>query len=146
MAAAASRSTETDPKLIDDLRALVEPETRGDPQSPLLWTCKSLRKITQGLRDMGHKIGRTVVGELLPRLGYSLQANRKTREGASHPDRNAQFTYINDQIKAALAAGEPAISVDTKKKELVGDFKNGGREWRPRGSPQPGTRPRFRHS
>ncbi len=129
--------TETDPKLIDDLRALVEPETRGDPQSPLLWTCKSLRKITQGLRDMGHKIGRTVVGELLPRLGYSLQSNRKTREGASHPDRNAQFTYINAQVKAALAAGEPAISVDTKKKELVGDFKNGGREWRPRGSPDP---------
>ncbi len=86
---------------------------------------------------MGHKIGRTVVGELLPRLGYSLQSNRKTREGASHPDRNAQFTYINAQVKAALAAGEPAISVDTKKKELVGDFKNGGREWRPRGSPDP---------
>jgi hypothetical protein len=126
----------TDMRLIDDLRALVEPETRGDPQSPLLWTCKSLRKLSQGLRDMGHKIGRTVVGELLYRLDYRLQANRKTREGASHPDRDAQFRYINDQVKAALAAGEPAISVDTKKKELVGDFKNGGREWRPKGSPE----------
>jgi transposase len=112
--------TQTDPELVDDLRALVEPETRGDPQSPLLWTCKSLRNLTQGLRDMGHKIGRTVVGELLPKLGYSLQANRKTREGASHPDRNAQFTYINDQVKAMLAAGEPAISVDTKKKDANG--------------------------
>jgi hypothetical protein len=126
----------TDMRLIDDLRALVEPETRGDPQSPLLWTCKSLRKLSQGLRDMGHKIGRTVVGELLYRLDYRLQANRKTREGASHPDRDTQFRYINDQVKAALAAGEPAISVDTKKKELVGDFKNGGREWRPKGSPE----------
>ncbi len=127
--------SETDAKLIDDLRALVEPETRGDPQSPLLWTCKSLRKIARGLRDMGHTIGRTLVGELLPKLDYRLQANRKTREGSNHPDRNAQFTYINDQVKEALAAGEPAISVDTKKKELVGDFKNAGREWRPKGSP-----------
>lgn len=127
----------TDVRLIDDLRSLVEPETRGDPQSPLLWTCKSLRKLSQSLREMGHKIGRTVVGELLYQLDYRLQANRKTREGASHPDRDGQFRYINDQVKAALAAGEPAISVDTKKKELVGDFKNGGREWRPKGSPEP---------
>jgi DNA-binding phage protein len=126
----------TDVRLIDDLRALVEPQTRGDPQSPLLWTYKSLRKLSQSLRDMGHKIGRTVVGELLYKLDYRLQANRKTREGASHPDRDAQFCYINDQVKAALAAGEPAISVDTKKKELVGDFKNGGREWRPKSSPE----------
>jgi hypothetical protein len=126
----------TDERLIDDLRTLVEPETRGDPQSPLLWTCKSLRKLSQSLRDMGHKIGRTVVGELLYKLDYRLQANRKTREGASHPDRDAQFCYINDRVKAALAAGEPAISVDTKKKELVGDFKNGGREWRPKSSPE----------
>jgi len=125
----------TDTGLVDDLRSLVEPETRGDPQSPLLWTCKSLRKLSQSLRDMGHKIGRTVVGELLYRLDYRLQANRKTREGAGHPDRDAQFRYINDRVKAALAAGEPAISVDTKKKELVGDFKNGGREWRPKSSP-----------
>jgi Rhodopirellula transposase DDE domain len=127
--------SEVNPRLLDDLCTLVEPETRGDPQSPLLWTCKSLRKLSQALRDMGHQVGRTVVGELLRKRGYSLQANRKTREGSNHPDRDAQFCYINDRVKEALAAGEPAISVDTKKKELVGDFKNGGREWRPQGSP-----------
>jgi transposase len=126
----------TDPGLRDDLRALVEPDARGDPQSPLLWTCKSLRKLSQVLRDMGHKIGRTRVGELLHELGFSLQANRKTREGSDHPDRDAQFRYINDRVKEALAANEPAISVDTKKKELVGDFKNAGREWREKGSPE----------
>ena len=128
--------SETDKTLIDDLRSLVEPATRGDPQSPLLWTSKSLSKLSQGLRDMGHKIGRTLVGELLHKLDYSLLANRKTREGTSHPDRDAQFHYINERVKEALAAGEPAISVDTKKKELVGDFKNGGREWRPQGAPE----------
>jgi hypothetical protein len=127
---------ETDASLIDDLRSLVEPTTRGDPQSSLLWTCKSLRKLSQGLRDMGHEIGRTLVGELLHKLDYTLQSNRKTREGSNHPDRDAQFRYINDRVKEALAAGEPAISVDTKKKELVGDFKNAGREWRPQGSPE----------
>ena len=127
--------SETDASLLDDLRALVEPETRGDPQSPLLWTCKSLRNLSQSLRDMGHTIGRTLVGELLHKLNYRLQANRKTREGSHHPDRDAQFHYINERVKAALAAGEPAISVDTKKKELVGDFKNAGREWHPKGSP-----------
>jgi Rhodopirellula transposase DDE domain len=128
--------SETDASLIDDLRCLVEPTTRGDPQSPLLWTCKSLRKLSHGLREMGHKIGRTVVGELLHKLDYSLQANRKTRDGSNHPDRDAQFHYINDRVKGALAAGEPAISVDTKKKELVGDFRNAGRQWRPKGSPE----------
>jgi hypothetical protein len=128
--------SETDPSLLDDLRGLVEPQTRGDPQSPLLWTSKSLRKLSQSLCDMGHKIGRTLVGELLHKLNYRLQANRKTREGSHHPDRDAQFHYINDRVKEALAAGEPAISVDTKKKELVGDFKNAGREWRPKGSPE----------
>ena len=128
--------SEIDASLIDDLRALVEPETRGDPQSPLLWTCKSLRKLSQSLRDMGHRIGRTLVGELLHKLDYRLQANRKTREGSSHPDRDAQFHYLNDRMKEALTAGEPAISVDTKKKELVGDFRNAGREWRPQGSPE----------
>ena len=128
--------SETDPSLLDDLRALVEPQTRGDPQSPLLWTCKSLPKLARGLCDMGHKIGRTVVGELLHELGYRLQANRKTRKGGQHPDRDAQFHYINGRVKEALAAGEPAISVDTKKKELVGDFKNAGREWRPKGKPE----------
>ena len=128
--------SETDTSLLDDLRSLVEPETRGDPQSARRWTCRSLRKLSRSLRDMGHKVGRTLVGELLHKLDYRLQANRKTREGSSHPDRNAQFHYINDRVKEALAAGEPAISVDTKKKELVGDFKNGGREWRPKGSPE----------
>jgi len=127
---------ETDPSLMEDLRSLVEPEARGDPQSPLQWTAKSLRKLSQGLGDLGHTIGRTLVGELLHELGYRLQSNRKTREGSSHPDRDAQFCYINDRVKAALAAGDPAISVDTKKKDLVGDFKNAGREWRPSGSPE----------
>ena len=126
----------TDPSLIDDLRGLVEADTRGDPQSPLLWTAKSLSKLAQALCHMGHQVGRTLVGELLHKLGYRLQANRKTREGTNHPDRDAQFRYINDQVKAALVAGEPAISVDTKKKELVGDFKNAGREWHPQGSPE----------
>jgi hypothetical protein len=128
--------TATDPRLIDDLRSLVEPDARGDPQSPLLWTCKSLRKLSQSLGDMGHKIGRTLIGELLHGLGYSLQANRKTREGGDHPGRDAQFRYINGRVKEALALSEPAISVDTKKKELVGDFKNAGREWREKDSPE----------
>jgi DNA-binding transcriptional ArsR family regulator len=120
--------SETDVSLLDDLRRLVDPATRGDPESPLLWTSKSLRKLAEGLRGIGHTIGH--------KLGYSLQANRKTREGTNHPDRDAQFRYINDCVKAALDAGEPAISVDTKKKELVGDFKNAGREWAPKGSPE----------
>ena len=118
--------SETDASLLDDLRALVEPETRGDPQSPLLWTCKSLRKLSQSLRDMGHTIGRTLVGELLHKLNYRLQANRKTKEGDSHPDRDAQFEYIDNRVQAYLALRQPVISVDTKKKELVGDFKNAG--------------------
>jgi transposase len=129
--------TTKDATLLDDLRRLVEPSTRGDPEGPLLWTAKSLRKLAAGLRELGHQISYTLVGDLLRALGYSLQANRKTREGGKHPDRDAQFGYINEKVKAALAAGEPAISVDTKKKELVGDFKNAGREWRPRGSPEP---------
>jgi len=127
--------SETDATLLDDLRSLVEPTTRGDPQSPLLWTCKSLRKLADGLCGMGHQIGRTLVGELLHKLDYSLQANRKTLEGSSHADRDEQFHDINARVKVALAANQPAISVDTKKKELVGDFKNAGREWRPKGSP-----------
>jgi len=126
----------TDASLLDDLEKLVEPETRGDPQSPLKWTSKSVRKLAAGLCAMGHRIGHTLVAELLPRLGYSLQANAKTREGSNHADRNAQFEYINAQVSQALVAGEPAISVDTKKKELVGDFKNAGREWHPEGKPQ----------
>jgi len=129
--------TAKDPTLLDDLRSLVEPSTRGDPQASLLWTAKSLRHLAAGLRELGHRISYSVVRELLRSLGYSLQANRKTREGGNHPDRDAQFCYINEQVKAALTSGEPAISVDTKKKELVGDFKNAGREWRPKGSPEP---------
>jgi hypothetical protein len=113
----------------------VEPETRGHPQSPLLWTSKSRRKLGQSLRDMGHTIGRTLVGEFLHGPDCRLQANRKTREGSHNPDRDVQFHYINDPVKEALAAGESAISVDTKK-ELVGDFKNARREWRPKGSPR----------
>jgi hypothetical protein len=126
-----------DPTLVEDLRQLVEPATRGDPQAPLKWTAKSLRNLTDGLRALGHHISHNTVGSLLRALDYSLQANRKTREGTNHPDRDAQFCYINDQVKQALDAGEPAISVDTKKKELVGDFKNNGREWRPQGKPEP---------
>jgi transposase len=127
----------TDPTLLTDLKDLVEPTTRGDPTAPLLWTAKSLRNLAAGLRELGHRIGHNVVADLLRDLGYSLQANRKTREGTNHPDRNAQFGYINRKVKQALAAREQAISVDTKKKELVGDFKNGGREYRPKGQPEP---------
>lgn len=129
--------TVKDPSLIEDLRELVEPVTRGDPQAPLKWTAKSLRKLADGLRALGHRVSHNTVAALLRTLDYSLQANRKTREGTSHPDRDAQFDYINARVKQALARGEPAISVDTKKKELVGDFKNAGREWRPKGTPEP---------
>jgi hypothetical protein len=125
-----------DKTLVADLRALVEPVTRGDPMSPLLWTAKSLRNLAAELRALGHSIRHNVVATLLREMGYSLQANRKTLEGASHPDRDGQFTHINEQVIAALAANQPAISVDTKKKELVGDFKNNGREYRPKGDPE----------
>ena len=128
--------TETDPTLLSDLEALVDPATRGDPMSPLKWTSKSLRNLAAALRAMGHRVGHDVVGTLLKKLGYSLQANRKTLEGSSHVDRDAQFRHIAETVKATIAAGQPAISVDTKKKELVGDFKNGGREYRPAGSPE----------
>ncbi|MFZ1962001.1 MAG: ISAzo13 family transposase [Roseiarcus sp.] len=127
----------TDPSLLADLKGLVEPTTRGDPMAPLLWTAKSLRTLAAGLRELGHRIGHNVVADLLRDMGYSLQANRKTLEGTNHPDRDAQFGYINAQVKQALAAGEPAISIDTKKKELVGDFKNAGREHHPKGKPEP---------
>jgi hypothetical protein len=102
----------------------------------LRWTCKSVRKFAAELRSRGHKVSHSLVAELLSDRGYSLQANRKTREGSDHPDRDAQFEYINARVQSALAKGEPAISVDTKKKELVGDFKNAGREWQPRGQPE----------
>jgi transposase len=115
--------TESDPALLTDLEALVVDEARGDPQSPLLWTAKSVRSLAGALREQGHEVSHETVAKLLRSLGYSLQANRKTKEGASHPDRDAQFGHINETVKAALDSGQPAISVDTKKKELIGDFK-----------------------
>lgn len=131
------RLTQTDPTLLGDLERLVDPQTRGDPMSPLKWTSKSLRKLAAALRAMGHRVGHDSVGALLKTLGYSLQGNRKTFEGSHQVDRDAQFQHIAETVKAAITAGQPAISVDTKKKELVGDFKNGGREYRPAGSPEP---------
>ena len=128
--------TETNPRLLDDLNALVDSDARGDPMSPLRWTCKSLRRLAAELRKLGHQISHTVVGELLKKLNFSLQANRKTREGADNPDRDAQFGVVNDAAKRALSENQPVISVDTKKKELVGDFKNAGREWRKEGEPE----------
>jgi transposase len=125
-----------DPKLYEDLEQLVEPVTRGDPQSPLRWTSKSVRKLAKDLQGMGHQVSHELVSELLHALGYSLQALRKTQEGGSHADRNAQFEHLNAQAAAFVAAGEPAVSVDAKKKELVGDFKNPGREWQPQGVPE----------
>jgi hypothetical protein len=130
------RATDRDPTLRDDLEALVEPVTRGDPQSPLRWTCKSTPKLAAELRQRGHAISHETVRQLLLRLDYSLQGTRKTREGSDHPERNAQFEYINAQAEAFQTASQPVISVDTKKKELVGDFANGGREWRPSGEPE----------
>jgi hypothetical protein len=129
--------TAHDPALLRDLEALVEPVTRGDPMSPLRWTCKSTRQLATELKRQGHRVSHQTVAELLHALDYSLQGNRKTKEGATHPDRDAQFTYINAQARAFQERGHPVISVDTKKKELVGDFKNGGREWRPAGHPEP---------
>lgn len=127
--------TQTDATLLSDLETLVSPATRGDPMSPLRWTSKSLRKLAAALRDMGHRVGHDVVGALLKQLGYSLQANRKTLEGSRHADRDAQFEHIGATVAAAIGAGQPAISVDTKKKELVGRFKNNGREYQPAGAP-----------
>jgi hypothetical protein len=127
---------QTDPTLASDLEALVEATTRGDPQAPLRWTCKSTRNRAEELNREGHAVGYRTVAALLHELGYSLQANRKTREGASHPDRNAQFEHINRQIRAFQRGGLPVVSVDSKKREAVGDFKNGGREWHPAGNPE----------
>jgi hypothetical protein len=126
---------QTDPDLLSALEALVDPLTRGDPQSPLRWTCKSTRRLAEELCRQRHPVSDRTVAVLLREAGYSLQANRKTREGGRHPDRNAQFEYINAQVAALQRRGQPVVSVDTKKKELVGDFKNGGREWQPRGQP-----------
>ena len=129
------KKTDEDPTLPAALERLVEPVTRGDPESPLRWTCKSLRRLAEELVAEGYTVSYRTVGRLLKDLKYSLQGNRKTLEGAQHPDRNAQFEYINRQTKKRLAADNPVISVDTKKKEIVGDYKNGGREYRPEGQP-----------
>jgi hypothetical protein len=125
-----------DPTLPHDLTALLEATTRGDPQSPLLWTCKSTRNLAEELNRMGHHVSHMTVAALLHDLDYSLQANRKTKEGSAHPDRNAQFEYINQQVRAFQKRGQPVVSVDTKKKELLGDFPNPGREWHRRGHPE----------
>jgi hypothetical protein len=130
------RTVDLDPTLRSDLEALIEPTSRGDPESPLRWTTRSLRSLADELVRGGHAVSHRIVGELLHEMGYSLQANRKTLEGSSHPDRDAQFRHIADAVQLQLSLGEPVISVDTKKKELVGPFKNGGREWRPKGMPE----------
>jgi hypothetical protein len=130
------KAREKDPTLVADLEKLVEPTTRGHPETCLRWTCKSVRKLAEELNRLGHQVSYPVVAELLHELDYSLQANRKTKEGDSHPDRDAQFEYIDRRVQTYLAQRQPVISVDTKKKELVGDFKNGGQEWRPKGDPE----------
>jgi transposase len=129
------RCTEADAELAVALERLVDPVTRGDPQSPLRWTCKSTTQLAEELTRQGHPVSATTVGRLLKAAGYSLQSNRKTKEGGNHPDRNAQFEHINVTVLAFQKDGQPVISVDTKKKELVGNFKNGGREWQPKGEP-----------
>jgi hypothetical protein len=125
-----------DPALMAAMEALVEPTTRGDPMSPLRWTCKSTRKLAQALRSQGHPSSHTTVAHLLTDLGYSLQGTRKTQEGRTHPDRDAQFHSINTQVKAFQKAGQPVISVDAKKKEFVGDFANAGQEYQLQGHPE----------
>ena len=130
------RAEVRDPTLRADLEALIEPTSRGDPESPLRWTTRSVRNLAAELRRQGHAVSHQTVSELLHALGYSLQANRKTLEGTSHPDRDAQFAHLNTAVQLQLSLGEPVISVDTKKKELVGPFRNGGKELRPKGSPE----------
>ena len=125
-----------EPRLATDLEKLLEPAARGDPESPLRWTCKSLRVLSRQLQAMGHEVSYSTVRVLLQQAGYSLQSNRKVKEGGQHPDRNAQFEYIYREVGRQQKQSQPVISVDTKKKELVGDFKNGGREWLPQGNPR----------
>jgi hypothetical protein len=127
---------ESDPGLSDALDALVDPSTRGHPETPLRWTCKSTRQLAAELCRRGHPVSDRTVASLLYAAGYSLQANRKTREGKGHPDRNAQFEHISQQVQRVQKRGQPVVSIDTKKKELVGDFKNPGQEWRPQDEPQ----------
>jgi hypothetical protein len=129
------RLVERDPGLVAALEALVDPVTRGDPESPLRWTCKSTAQLARALTAQGHPVSDDTVGRLLRQQDYTLQRTRKTLEGAQHPDRDAQFGYLNEQASAHLAAGQPVVSVDTKKKELVGNYANGGREWQPQGAP-----------
>ena len=129
--------TETEPGLLEALAELVQSAIRGDPEAALLWVSRSQRYLARALAERGFTASQKLVGRLLRKLGFSLQANSKTREGTQHPDRNAQFEHINAQVQAFQDAGQPAVSVDTKKKELVGDFKNGGRELRPKGQPEP---------
>lgn len=130
------RTLTTDETLRTDLESLIEPVTRGDPESPLRWTSKSVRKLADELQRMGHQTSHRLVAALLHEMDYSLQANRKTLEGSTHPDRDAQFEYLHQRVKEFQAADQPVIAVDTKKKELVGDFKNHGRELRPKGDPE----------
>ncbi len=125
-----------DPTLLAELEALIDPLTRGDPMSPLRWTCKSTRQLATALVGRGHQVSHQLVARLLHDLEYTLQAPRKTREGSAHPDRDAQFGYLNEQVSSALAVGLPVVSVDCKKKELVGAYKNGGQEWQPQGQPE----------
>lgn len=127
---------EKDTTLVADLEKLVGPTTRGDPERSLRWTCKSVRNLADELEKLGHQVSYPVVAELLHELGYSLQSNRKTKEGGSHQDRNAQFEHISAKVEQYIGSKQPVISVDTKKKELVGDFKNNGQDWRPKGQPQ----------
>ena len=131
------RTVDKDASLKTDLERLVDPVTRGDPESPLRWTCKSVRKLAEELNRLGHQTSHRMVAELLHELGYSLQANRKTLEGSSHADRDQQFQHINQHVTEFLQQQQPVISVDTKKKELVGNFKNHGAELRPKGDPEP---------
>jgi len=128
--------TDHDPDLLRALETLVDPVTRGDPMSPLRWTCKSAAKLAAGLQARGHAVSERTVNRLLHASGYSLQSNRKTIEGKGHPDRDAQFQYINRRVRVFQRQGQPVVSVDTKKKELVGQFRNGGREWQPKGRPE----------
>jgi Rhodopirellula transposase DDE domain len=130
------RRSEADPGLLASLDGLVEPLSRGDPGSPLRWTCKSTTHLAEELGRLGHPLSPRTVGRLLNADGYSLQSNRKTKEGASHPDRNAQFEFINLKVQELQQRTQPVISIDTKKKELVGPFKNGGQEWQPKGKPE----------
>jgi len=129
------KSVEKDPTLLSDLETLIEPTSRGDPESPLRWTSKSTRKLAEELKKIGHKVSHSRVADMLRILGYSLQANKKTLEGTSHPDRDQQFNYINEKCKEFQTENQPVISVDTKKKEYIGNFKNGGKELRPKNDP-----------